>query len=163
MQSPRNCFHLKHCKICVPKFLKGIFRCTLESQALGQSCFYVRGRSRQRQLSELWRCLQGDVHRTQSKTDSQVTANFQHNRKSQIDASFSPFEHPTQVDTTWSQVIRTCVKFTTFRDLREHALLANPFNHHQQVCVVKYSWMSYVNVRWVTCDSGSERLHVHNW
>ena len=40
---------------------------------------------------------------------------------------FSPFGHPTQVDTSWSQVNCTCLKFTTFCDLRELvSRLTNP-------------------------------------
>ena len=56
---------------------------------------------------------------------------------SNLDASrrkFSPFGHPTQVDTSWSQVHCICVKFTAFCDLRELASrFANPFGHPSQV------------------------------
>ena len=38
--------------------------------------------------------------------------------RTQVDASFSPFGHPTQVDTSWSQVNCRRVKFATFCDLR---------------------------------------------
>ena len=34
--------------------------------------------------------------------------------RTQVDASFSAFRHPTQVDTSWSQVNCICVKFMTF-------------------------------------------------
>ena len=48
--------------------------------------------------------------------------------RTQVDARISPLGHPTQVDTSWSQVSCICVKFTTFCDLRELASrLANPF------------------------------------
>ena len=53
----------------------------------------------------------------------------------QVDATFSPFDHPTQVDTIWSKVNYIYVKFTTFCDLRELAIrLANPCGHPSQVC-----------------------------
>ena len=52
----------------------------------------------------------------------------------QVDVSFSPFGHPTQVDTNWSQVNCISVKFTTFCDLRELARrLANQFGRPSQV------------------------------
>ena len=51
----------------------------------------------------------------------------------QVDASFSPFGHPMQVDTSRSQVHCIYVKFTAFYDLRELASrLANPFGHPSQ-------------------------------
>ena len=54
--------------------------------------------------------------------------------RTQVDARISPLGHPTQVDTSWSQVNCVCVKFTTFCDLRELASrLANPFGHPSQV------------------------------
>ena len=47
---------------------------------------------------------------------------------------FSPFGHPTQVNTSWLQVNCICVKFTAFCDLRKLvSRLANPFGHPSQV------------------------------
>ena len=48
--------------------------------------------------------------------------------RTQVDTSFSPFDHPTQVDTSWSQVNCIFVKFTAFCELREL-----PFGHPSQV------------------------------
>ena len=53
--------------------------------------------------------------------------------RSQVDASFSPFGHPTstQID---RKVNCICVKFAIFSNLRELASrLANPFGHPSQV------------------------------
>ena len=49
----------------------------------------------------------------------------------QVDASFLPFGHPAQVDTSWSQVI-CCYKNVVTNDIREiygFLRLANPFGH----------------------------------
>ena len=57
-------------------------------------------------------------------------------------ASFSPFGHPTQVDTTWLQVNCICVKVTSFCDLPELASRpTNPFGHpllNRVRCLLKY-------------------------
>ena len=53
----------------------------------------------------------------------------------QVDASFLPFGHPAQVDTSWSQVI-CCYKNALTNDMREiygFLRLANPFGHPSQV------------------------------
>ena len=48
--------------------------------------------------------------------------------RTQVDARFSPFGHPTQVDRTYNCI---CVKFTTFCDLRELAgRLVHLFGRH---------------------------------
>ena len=63
--------------------------------------------------------------------------------------NFSPFDHRTQVDTSWSQVICICVKFTTFCDLRADlrirlVTLVNP-----------YASSGFSNLRWLAsiCES----------
>ena len=59
----------------------------------------------------------------------------------QVDASFLPFGHPAQVNTSWSQVI-CCYKNAFINDMREiygflwlASRLANPFGHLLQVRV----------------------------
>ena len=49
------------------------------------------------------------------------------------------FDHPMQVNTSWSQVNCTCVKFTAIRDFHELASwLANLFGHPSQVQLCKF-------------------------
>ena len=55
---------------------------------------------------------------------------------SQVDASFSPFGHPTQVDTSWSLVICICVKCTTFCDFLRADVRIHLATHRKSVTCI---------------------------
>ena len=73
--------------------------------------------------------------------------------RTQVDASFSLFGHPTQVDTNISQVNYMYVKLRFFNlffcNLREHAsLLENPFGHPSKVRICKLTcFATYIDLR----------------
>ena len=77
-----------------------------------------------------------------------------------VDASFSPFGHPTQVGTSWSQVNCMCGIYD-FCDLRELASrLANLFGHPSQVRTQVLVLQTCGDLHWLAIPFGKSLMFV---